>query len=258
MDVHGKAAVVTGASRGVGKATAIGLARLGCHVMLTYRQPSEAAEQAVAEAGEYGVTVVGQPADVADDAACRAMAATAVEAFGRIDILVNNAGTTRFINHADMEAVSSDDWQQIMAVNLIGPFQCVRACLPHLRRAGSADVVNIASIAGLSMPGSSIPYGASKAALINMTSNLARALGRDNIRVNAVAPGFIEGRWLKEGLGDRYDHVRSAVQHNAALGRVSQPRDIAAAIIGLITGSDQVTGHTLVVDGGNSLGTPVL
>lgn len=185
------------------------------------------------------------------------MAAAAEQEFGGLDILVNNAGTTRFIAHSQLDRVSAEDWQQLMSVNVIGPFQAIRAVLPLLKAAGSAEVVNVASIAGLTSPGSSIPYGASKAALINMTVNLARAFGPDNIRVNAIAPGFIEGQWLREGLGERYEEVKAFVQRSAALGRVSQSEDIAEAIVSMITGSDQVTGQTLVVDGGHRIGPRV-
>ncbi|HIF32501.1 MAG TPA: glucose 1-dehydrogenase [Planctomycetes bacterium] len=253
MNVEGKVAVVTGASRGVGRATAIELARLGCRIVLNYRQSADAAEKATEEVRSQGVAAMAFAADVSDDDACREMAKAAAGEFGQIDILVNNAGTTRFIAHSDLEAVSSEDWRHIMDVNVLGPFQCTRALLPYLKAASTAEVVNVASVAGLNTPGSSIPYGASKAALINMTVNLARALG-PNIRVNAVAPGFIEGQWLRDGLGEHYETVKTAVEGKSALQRVNQPEDIAAAIVSLITGSDLVTGQTLVVDGGYTIG----
>lgn len=255
MKIEGKVAIVTGAGRGVGRATALLLASRGCHVLLNYRSSADEAEAAAADAVRlHGVRAIACQADVTDDAACRKMAAAAVAEFGGIDILVNNAGATRFIPHADLEAVSADAWRQIMDVNVLGPFQCIRAALPHLRNSpAGGEVVNVASVAGLTTPGSSIPYGASKAALINMTVNLARALGPD-IRINAVAPGFIDGLWLRDGLGDGFEEAKAAVASNSALRRVSQPEDIAEAIVGLIAGSDQVTGQTLVVDGGQSIG----
>lgn len=257
MKIEGKAAIVTGASRGVGRATALVLAQRGCHVLLNYRSSAGDAEAAAEQARGFGVRAIAVQADVSDDQACRSMAAAAEQEFGGLDILVNNAGTTRFIAHSQLDRVSAEDWQQLMSVNVIGPFQAIRAVLPLLKAAGSAEVVNVASIAGLTSPGSSIPYGASKAALINMTVNLARAFGPDNIRVNAIAPGFIEGQWLREGLGERYEEVKAFVQRSAALGRVSQSEDIAEAIVSMITGSDQVTGQTLVVDGGHRIGPRV-
>ena len=255
MKVEGKVAIVTGASRGVGRATALELGRRGCHVLLNYRKSADEAELAAAEVRALGVKAIAHQADVSHDAACREMAAFAVKELGGVDILVNNAGATRFIPHSDLEAASAEVWRQIMDVNVLGPFQCIRAAQPHLQASGG-EVVNVASVAGLTTPGSSIPYGASKAALINMTLNLARALGPD-IRINAVAPGFIDGQWLRDGLGEQFEAARDSVAQNTALQRVSLPEDIADAIVGLIAGSDQVTGQTLVVDGGQSIGPKV-
>ena len=256
MIVEGKVAVVTGASRGVGKATALALARVGCSVLINYRRSADEAEQVVQEVRSLGAKALAHAADVSDDQACRNMAKAATSELGRVDILVNNAGTTRFIAHSNLEAVTAEDWQRIMEVNVVGPFQCIRAFLPRLKDSGDGEIVNVASVAGLNTAGSSIPYGASKAALINMTVNLARALGPD-IRVNAVAPGFIDGQWLRDGLGDRYETVKDAVAKSSALRRVSRPEDVAAAIVGLITGSDLVTGQTLVVDAGREIGARV-
>ena len=256
MIVEGKVAVVTGASRGAGRATAIALARLGCDVLVNYRSSAAEADQVVDELRALGAKSVAHAADVSDDQACREMAQTASRELGRIDMLVNNAGMTRFIPHSDLEAVTTADWQRIMDVNVVGPFQCTRAVLPWLESSGDSEIVNVASIAGMGSAGSSIPYSASKAALINMTVQLARALG-PGIRVNAVAPGFIEGQWLRDGLGDRYETVKAAVIKHSALQRVCQPADVAAAVIGLITGSDLVTGQTLVVDGGRGVGARI-
>lgn len=252
MNVEGKAAIVTGASRGIGRATAIELGRRGCDVLLNYRASAEEAEQAAAEVASLGVKAIAVQGDVSKDEDCRAMVERAVAEFGHVDVLVNNAGTTRFIPHADLDAVDAEDWRRIMDVNVLGPFQCIRAALPQLREHGG-EVINVASVAGYITAGSSVPYGASKAAVINMTVNLARALGPD-IRINAVAPGFIDGQWTRDGLGEQYDVAKETVAANSALGKVSLPEDIADAIISLICGSDLVTGQTLVVDGGQTIG----
>ena len=256
MIVEGKVAIVTGASRGAGKATAIALARLGCDVLVNYRRSAEEADRVVDEVRSLGAKAIAHAADVSDDQACQEMAEVAARELGRIDLLVNNAGMTRFIPHSDLAAVTAADWQRIMNVNVLGPFQCIRAVLPWLNDSGNGEIVNVASVAGLGSAGSSIPYSASKAALINMTVQLARALGPD-IRVNVIAPGFIEGQWLRDGLGDRYETVKEAVIEHSALRRVCQPEDVAAAIVGFITGSDLVTGQTLVVDGGRGVGARV-
>jgi 3-oxoacyl-[acyl-carrier protein] reductase len=177
------------------------------------------------------------------------MAEAALAEFGRLDVLVNNAGTTSFINHAALEQVGDDDWDKIFAVNVKGPFHCMRAVAPALKAAGSAEVVNVTSVAGLVATGSSIPYCASKAALNNMTLAMARVLAPE-VRVNAVAPGAIAGRWLKEGWGKNYDAIMEGLTQNVPLRAVSTPQDVADAILSLITGSDLVTGQILVCDGG--------
>jgi 3-oxoacyl-[acyl-carrier protein] reductase len=254
MDLQGKAAIVTGAGTGVGRATALELARRGCSVVVNYSRSREAAEATVREAEALGVKAVAFRADVADDGACRSLVAAAEREFGRLDVLVNNAGTTRFIPHGELERVGDDDWNQILAVNLKGPFQCARAARPALERSGAGMIVNVASVAGIVAIGSSIPYCASKAALINLTISLARALA-PRIRVNAVAPGFIEGEWLAQGLGAAYQPVKQAIEARAALHRVCKPEDVSAAILSLITGSDLVTGHVLPCEGGMLIGS---
>jgi 3-oxoacyl-[acyl-carrier protein] reductase len=249
IDLHGKAAVVTGSSSGIGAATAVGLAKLGCDVVVHYRRSRDEAEQvavAVRAAGARATVVAG---DTAVDADCRRIVGAAVESFGRLDILVNSAGTTKFIKHSDLDGVTDDVWRNIMDVNVKGPFQCIRAAREPMTRAGGGQVVNIASIAGIKGTGSSVPYAASKAALINMTISLARALA-PTIRVNAVAPGFIAGRWLQEGLGENYEAVLARTEKKLPTGRVSTPDDIADAVLSLLTGSQNVTGQTLTVDGG--------
>jgi 3-oxoacyl-[acyl-carrier protein] reductase len=253
MNVEGKAAIVTGAGTGVGRATALRLAELGCSVIVNYSRSKEAAEQVAEEAAAKGVQAVAFQADVADDAACKRMVDEAESRFGRLDVLVNNAGTTRFIPHAQLDEVTDEDWRSIMDVNLKGPFQCTRAAKPLLEASGSADVVMTSSVAGLVGTGSSIPYCASKAALNNLVVTLARVLG-PHIRVNAVAPGFIDGEWLQQGLGDAYEPIKSSMQAKSPLGRVSTPDDVAAAIVALITGPDLVTGHVLPVEGGMLIG----
>ena len=253
MKITGKAAVVTGASRGVGRATALALARGGCHVAINYSRSRDEAEQTAAAVRLLGVKAICVRGDVAEDAACRVLMDAAAKEFGRLDILVNNAGTTEFIPHANLDDVTDAHWERILGVNLKGPFQCVRAARKYLEASGSGIVINVSSVAGIAGTGSSIPYCASKAALINLTLSLARALG-PNIRVNSVAPGFIAGEWLQKGLGTDYETAKSAREKMNVLGKVCEPEDIAAAILSLITGSDLITGQTLVCDGGTLLG----
>ncbi len=256
MDIRGKAAVVTGATRGVGRATALMLAQGGCNVLINYSVSKQQAEEVATEVGKLGVKAATFQCDVNDDQRCRAMMDTAAQAFGRLDILVNNAGTTQFIAHSDLDGVTDEVWDRILGVNLRGSFYCVRAARPHMEKSGGGAVVNVTSVAGVAGVGSSIPYCCSKAALNNLTVTLARALG-PKIRVNAVAPGFIEGEWLKQGFGERYNAIKAANEARAVTGRVSQPEDIAAAIMSFITGSEQITGQVVVVDGGFLIGPKI-
>lgn len=255
MDIEGRAAIVTGGGTGVGRETVIRLARAGCSVLVNYSRSQDGAEAAAAEAEKCGVKAIAYRADVAQDSECRAMAAEAERAFGRLDVLVNNAGTTKFVPHADLEGLEADDWSSILQVNLVGPFQCTRAARDLLATDGGGDIVMTSSVAGLVGVGSSIAYCASKAGLNNMTVTLARVLGASNIRVNAVAPGFIDGEWLQQGLGDAYGAVKAGMEAKSPLGKVVTPGIVADAIMSVITGPDLVTGHVLPIEGGMIIGS---
>ncbi len=252
MKLQAQSALITGASRGVGAATALQLAQAGCRVAINYHQSADRAQAVADQCRAAGAEAIVIQGDVADDAACRAMVQKTIEAFGGLDILVNNAGTTRFIDFPDLDAVRDEDWNRILAVNLKGPFQMTRAAREALAAGEGGVIVNVASIAGIVGAGSSIPYCASKAALIVMTKSLARTLG-PAIRVNAVAPGFIEGEWLQQGLGDDYEKVKQTKAAANILGTVSTPEDIAGGILAMIT-APKTTGHTLVIDAGDTLG----
>jgi 3-oxoacyl-[acyl-carrier protein] reductase len=254
MELAGKAAIVTGSGTGVGRETALLLAQLGCNVAINYSRSRSEAEKTAADVEALGVKSIAVAADVSSDDDCKTLVSRAVSAFGRLDVLVNNAGTTTFVPHGDLDKVSADDFVRIMGVNVVGPFQMVRAARSALEQHGQGAVVNVSSIAGLRAIGSSIPYCASKAALNNMTVALARSLA-PKIRVNAVAPGFITGRWLKQGLGSAYDPMLKLQRERTPLQRVCDPIDVAQAIIGLVTGSDMITGVVLPVEGGMLIGT---
>jgi 3-oxoacyl-[acyl-carrier protein] reductase len=253
MNVEGKAAIVTGGGSGVGRATALELASRGCSVLINYSKSKEEAEDTAQEIRELGVAGIAVRADVADDAACRGMVATAEREFGRLDILVNNAGTTVFVPHFDLDSIDTSDWQRIMGVNVVGAFQCARAAKALLDKAESGHIVNTSSVAGVGGVGSSIPYCASKAALNNLTVTLARVFA-PRIKVNAVAPGFITGRWLEQGMGDNYEMMQQLAAARSALQKVCTPEEVAAAIIAIITGPDLMTGQVLVTDSGLLLG----
>lgn len=259
MQLENKAAIVTGAGTGVGRATALKLARLGAHVVVNYNRSRDAAEEVVREIEDAGGRAIAHQADISSDEQARTLVEAAREAFGRLDILVNNAGTTEFIPFDQLDRVSDDVWQKIMGVNVVGPFHCARAAAPVMRETTGGDggqIVNVSSVAALAGAGSSIPYAASKAALNNLTLALARTLAPE-IRVNAVAPGFIAGSWLEEGLGDRYETVKALHEANLPLRKVCAPEDVADAIVSFATGSTLVTGQILVCDGGARIMQPV-
>lgn len=252
-DFRGNVAIVTGSSSGVGSATALQLAEKGYNVVVNYSRNEDGAKKtAVACEAEGGEVIICQ-ADVSEDEDCRRMVDAAIEKWGRIDALVNNAGTTKFNDHRNLAGLDKEDFFHIYGVNVVGPYQMVRAVEPHMRSTGKGAVVNVASIAAITGIGSSIAYAASKGALVTMTMSLARVLGPE-IRVNAVCPGFIQGEWLRAGLGDEiYEAAKKRAEKTAPLGVTSSPETVAEAILYFICGAGIITGETLILDGGAHL-----
>jgi 3-oxoacyl-[acyl-carrier protein] reductase len=258
MDLKGGVTIVTGSATGVGAACARLLASKGCNVVINYTRSLDEAKEAQADCERAGVETLLVQADVSDDGECRKLAWAAMDRWGRIDGLVNNAGRTKFVNHRDLDGLSAQDFLDIYAVNVVGVFQMTRAVAPHMQAAGRGAVVNISSVAGVMGGGSSIAYAASKGALNTMTLSLARALGPE-VRVNTVCPGFIQGRWLRGGMGD--DAYEAAVARQATatpLHRAGTPEDMAAATVWFLEGADHVTGEILMVDAGSHLGVAPL
>ena len=258
MKIKGKVALVTGAGTGVGAATARLLASKGCRVAVNYRKSEAEAGEVVDSITEAGGEAFAWQADVAEDTKARALVDSTLQRYGRLDVLVNNAGTTEFIPFDDLDAVTDEVWNRLYQINVLGAFHCARAAVTVMRETSGedgAEIVNVGSIAGIKATGSCIPYAASKAALHNMTLALARTLAPD-VRVNAVAPGFITGRWLREGLGERYESTKAAFEDAMPLKAVCSPEDVAAAIVSLVEGSDLVTGQILGCDGGMSIAEP--
>lgn len=251
-------AIVTGSSSGVGAATAEQLAARGWNVVGNYSRSAALAEQVLARClaagAPHGASALLVQADVAQDADCRRLAEAAMAKWGRIDALANCAGITRFVAHANLEGVDADDFLEVYRVNVVGAFQMSRAVAPAMKAGGRGAVVNISSIAGLKGTGSSIPYAASKSALNTLTESLARVLAPE-VRVNAVCPGMIQGRWLQDALGEeKYQAVKKHWEATAPLGKASTPEDVARAVVWFIEGADLVTGQVLVLDSGFTLG----
>jgi NAD(P)-dependent dehydrogenase (short-subunit alcohol dehydrogenase family) len=255
-DFEGKIVLVTGASTGLGAALAVGAATRGAKAVIINYAISQAEAEATAEAVRAaGAEAVLAQGDVSNDEDCRAVAAKAAP-FGRIDALANNAGVTRHAPaHGDLDALSRADFERIFAVNVIGPFQMLRAARPLLEASDRAAVLMVSSIAGVTGIGSSVAYAASKGALNTMTLSLARVLG-PKIRVNAVCPGFIDTPWHEKGLPpEMVERMREGTRRMTPLQAASSAEDIAdAALFFLSDASRHVTGETLLVDAGLHLG----
>ena len=253
MDLKKAVGIVTGSSSGVGASTARQLAARGTNVVINYSRSVDAAERVAEECRELGAEVLVCQADVSKDSDCQRMVEDTLSRWGRLDILVNNAGTTKFVTHSDLAGLDHQDFQDIYAVNVIGAFQMVRAAQAALTASGDASIVNVASIAGVKGVGSSIAYAASKGALITMTKSLARVMG-PSIRVNAVCPGFIEGDWLAEGMGQAvYEQTLSFLRAKTPLQTTCTADSVAESILSFIDGHSVVTGQHLILDGGHLL-----
>jgi 3-oxoacyl-[acyl-carrier protein] reductase len=243
----GKVALVTGGGTGVGRAACLQLAKRGFHVAINYSRSRDDAENTAAAVAELGVKTLVIGCDVSNDHQVQAMIDRCRAEFGRLDVAVNNAGMTHFVEHGDLAAMTEAKWDEILAVNLKGPFFVARAAIPLMRQNGGGSIVNVASVAGIAGSGSSIAYAASKGGLITMTKSLAKAFAPD-IRVNAVCPGPIISRWL----ADHQDMVAAAIKMTP-LKRASSTDDIAEVITFLATGAGMMTGQALIVDGGRTM-----
>jgi len=243
-------AIITGGSRGVGKATAILLASKGWNITVTCTSSIDDAEEVVKMCQNLGVEAQAVAADVSDNRACLDTVDQTIQKWGRLDCLINNAGTTKFaFNHGDLDALDGDDFLRIYNVNVVGPFQMVKACRQYLIHSDNPNIINVSSIAGIRGIGSSLAYASSKGALNTMTKSMARNLGP--IRVNAVCPGFIQGEWLRKGLGsDAYDAALAYTEKTTPLGLAVTADQVAESIYNLMALSKIVTGETILLDGG--------
>lgn len=251
MEISGKAAIVTGSAAGVGRATALELARRGASVVVNYSRSEAEARQTAADVEVLGAQALLVRADVSRDDEVREMVRQTVDRFGSVDVLVNNAAVTHFVSFRDLEGLTEEMWDRILAVNVKGVFFCSRAVAPQMKQQGNGCIVNISSVAGIQAMGSSIAYCASKAAVINMTIAFARTLAPE-VRVNCVAPGFIDTRWHadRHDVAD-YGALKERVAQGTPLARVCTAEDIAQVVLSLIEGADLVTGQTLIADGGS-------
>jgi len=248
-----RAALVTGAASGIGRAAALALARAGYHVAINYSKSEKEAKAVAEEAGRSGARTLLCRCDVADEAGVRAMLTTVGDEFGRLDVLINNAGTTAAWKPKDLESISLEDWDRVFAVNVRGLFQVTRAAVPLLR-VSKGCIVNTASIVGLRPGPQPLPFAASKAAVVNLTKTLAYNLGPD-VRVNAVAPGWMEGDWMQRMLKEKYEELMGRRAKLTPLGRCVTAEDVAETMMSLVQANRFVTGEVVVIDGGFSSST---
>ncbi len=254
MSLKNKVAIITGSSSGIGEAALRQMAKAGAKVVLNFSKSADAAKTIADEVKTSGGEVIAVQADVSKDSDCRKLAQAAIDAWGHIDILVNNAGTTKFAAHDDLDALQAEDFHDIYGLNVVGPFQMIRACRPAMIQSGAGSVVNVSSIAGVAGIGSSVAYAASKGALNTMTLSLARALA-PNVRVNAVCPGFVGTPWFRERFGqETFDKIVKRMQDTTPLKKAGTPESVAEAICFFASdASGFVTGETMLVDAGSHL-----
>lgn len=248
-----KKALVTGAATGIGRSAVMALARSGYDIAINYASSAKAAQEVAAQARELGARTLLLQCDVSQEPAVRTMLSEVKEAFGHLDVLINNAGTTAQWKVKDLESLDMAEWDRTFAVNVRGTFQVSRAAVPLLRTSrqagGEPCIINTASIVGLRPGPQPPPYSASKAAVVSLTKMLAWNLGPD-IRVNAVAPGWMEGEWMERMLGDKYDSLMGARAKATPLKRCVTADDVAEVMLNLVQGMRFVTGETIVIDGG--------
>lgn len=250
FNLKSRRALVTGGASGIGLEVARMLAEAGADVAINYLPGDARAEEALALLGQYGGRVIAAPGDLGDASAAQAMVETAIEALGGLDLLVNNAGTpglSKPIPVQDLDGITEELWATLLNVNLMSVFRCSKSAAKALKASGGA-IVNTSSIAGFSSIASSLCYSASKAAVNNLTKNLAHALAPE-VRVNAVAPGAVDSSWTIQWTQEH----RTRSEGNTPLKRWATPHDVAQMIVYLGFGAQMTTGQVLVCDGGISI-----
>jgi 3-oxoacyl-[acyl-carrier protein] reductase len=252
MSIQRKVALVTGAASGIGRAIAIALAKAGYDLAINYSRSEAEVRATEGLAREAGAKVVVLRADVSDESQVEGMLRSFEDAYGgRLDLLVNNAGTTIDTPPAQFDTVTADQFDRVFAVNVRGTFLVTKHATRLLRAMDQADVINTASIVGLRPGPQPLPYSASKAAIISMTRTLAGALG-PNVRVNAIAPGWMEGDWMERALGDKYETLMDRRAKATPLKRCATAEDVADTVAAIATSMRFVNGQVIVIDGGYS------
>lgn len=245
MLLEGKVAVVTGASRGIGRAVAVALAREGAAIVINYTANETAAQETLGLVEAAGGRGMVYQADVAQAEDCEKLIKVAIDNFGKVDILINNAGITRDNIVARMK---HDEWQAVLDTNLTGAFNCTKAVMrPLLKQKSGGRIINLSSVIGLAGGSGQANYAAAKAGLIGLTKSLARELAGRQITVNAVAPGYI----ATEMTAVLPDDVKDNIYKQIPLGRTGTPEDVANTVVFLASElACYITGQVIAVDGG--------
>src|SRR6516165_3584112 len=248
MNIEGKVIVITGAARGIGEEYACYLASHGARVVLA---DINDCSNTLAKVKAKGGTAVATKVDVASAASAADMTRAALDAYGRIDAIINNAALFGGLRGGRFDAISEKDWDAAMAVNVKGIWNCCKAVVPAMRKTGGGSIVNIASLAATYGMPYGLHYTTSKAAVIGLTRGLARELGRDNIRVNAIAPSAVLTEGTREFFAQKTDKALDAIRTGQTIARNLTPSDLLGAVHWLVSDSSQmVTGQTIAVDGG--------
>ena len=243
----GRTAIVTGAARGLGRTYAQKLIEAGMNVVVADKADTKETLDLMYGPGK----ALGVPLDVADFKSAAAMAERALNAFGRIDVLINNAALYGGLKGGRAEQIDEAEWDRCMAVNVKGVWNCCRAVIPQMRKQGGGSIVNVASLAAIYGLPYALHYSAAKAAVIGMTRALARELGRDWIRVNAIAPTAVLTEGTKEFFGAKYEKGMQTIRDNQSLKRNLTSEDLAGTVLYLAGDASKfVTGQTIMVDGG--------
>jgi p-cumic alcohol dehydrogenase len=249
MEVRDKVVAITGAARGLGQEFAKSLAAAGVHIVAAdIRDCAGTLELVAAEKRGRGIAT---RLDVTDPGSARAMVEAAVSAFGKLDALINNAALYGALHGGRFDAIDEAEWDACMAVNVKGIWNCCKAAVPAMRQAGGGSIVNIASLAATYGMPYGLHYTTSKAAVIGLTRGLARELGRDRIRVNALAPSAVMTEGTREFFGPKLDRALDAIKTSQTIQRNLVPSDLVGTVMWLVSdASGFVTGQTIAVDGG--------
>lgn len=249
LQLEGKVAIVTGAARGLGRAYAEAMAREGAAIVACDIKPCDDTVAAIVAAGGRAV---GAVTDIASMADCTAMAERALGSFGKIDVLVNNAALYAGLKGARFEKLDEAQWDAVMTINVKGLWQCCKAVVQPMREAGGGSIINISSLAAVYGLPYGLDYVASKAAVIGMTRGMARELGQDRIRVNAVAPSAVMTEGTEDFFGEKLEKAKKVIAAGQVIQRNLETQDLTGTIIYLASDASAfVTGQTHMVDGGS-------